>query len=403
MTTSPDSVPLAELKGRVGALQELMGAQNIALAVIRQAADLFYYTGTVVDGFLAVAPEGDPLLLVRRPRNRTPVGEPPWMPAFYQDMRDIPAILAQAGLGFEGAVGLELDVMPASLARRLEGVIFPGRALVDISPLIRQQRMIKSAYEIEQIQQAAHILDQVLDLAPRFIRPGATELEVSAALEYHLRLLGHQGLVRVRTWNLEMFFGHVLSGLSGLEAAYTDTPSGGAGFSHAFPQGAGHKALVPGEPISIDLASCVHGYVADETRMYALGFLPEVAWQAFGVVERLFALFESAARPGVLARDLYRLLVTEVEAHGLQDCFMGIGGDRVSFLGHGVGLELDEYPLLTMRFPFPLEENMVFAFEPKFFLPEIGMVGLEDTARITPAGVQWLTQSPRHLRVISGC
>jgi len=400
MTPTADTVPHSEINRRVAGLQRLLEAHDIGLAVIRQVADLYYYTGSVVDGFLAVAPQGDPVLLVRRPCNRTPGPEPPWMLAYYQDLREVPAILQRVGLGGEGAVGLELDVMPATLARRLETAIFPGRPCIDLSPLIRQQRMIKSEYEIEQIGQAAHILDEVLDLAPGFLQAGVTELEVSALLEYHLRRRGHQGLVRVRGWNLELFFGHVLSGLSGLEAAYTDTPSGGAGFSHAFPQGAGHKALAPGEPISIDLASCVHGYVADETRMYALGDLPEAAWKAFAVVERLYALFQQEARPGVSPRRVYELLLAEVEAHGLGECFMGLGRDRVAFLGHGVGLELDEFPLLTARFPYPLEADMVLAFEPKFFLPEIGMVGLEDTARITPQGVQWLTQSRRQVRVV---
>ena len=79
---------------------------------------------------------------------------------------------------------------------------------------------------------------------------------------------------------------------------------------------------------------------------------------------------------------------------------MGLGNDRVSFLAHGVGLELDEYPFITARFPYPLEADMVLAFEPKFFLPEIGMIGQEDTGRITPTGVEWLTHSPRGITII---
>ena len=79
---------------------------------------------------------------------------------------------------------------------------------------------------------------------------------------------------------------------------------------------------------------------------------------------------------------------------------MGLGSDRVSFLAHGVGLELDEYPFITARFPYPLEAGMVLAFEPKFFLPEIGMIGQEDTGRITAEGVEWLTHSPRGITLV---
>jgi Xaa-Pro aminopeptidase len=232
------------------------------------------------------------------------------------------------------------------------------------------------------------------------LKPGLSELEVSAALEYRLRLLGHQGLVRVRNWDLEVFFGHVLSGVSGLLAAYTDTPSGGLGFSSAFPQGASLKKLAPNEPISIDLAACVNGYIVDMTRMYALGSLPARAREVWEAVEELYRLFTDAARPGASPGKIFHLLWDAVRARGLADCFMGLGPDRVSFLAHGVGLELDEFPFITARFPFPLEADMVLAFEPKFFLPEIGMIGQEDTGRITPDGVEWLTHSPRGITIV---
>jgi len=394
-----EPVPLTEIAARMAALQKGLAAEALGLALIRQAADLFYYTGTLTDGFLAVAPARDPLLMVRRPQNRLLDLGPGWGLAFYKDLKEIPALLAQNGLTPQGPVGLELDVLPAALFLRLKEQIFSQHPTVDLSPLIRRQRMVKSPYELKQLRRAAAILDQAHETVRGLLRPGVTELEVAAALEYRLRLLGHQGLVRLRNRDLEMFYGHVLSGVSGLEAAYTDTPSGGKGFSPAFPQGASLKKLAPGEPISIDLAACVNGYVVDMTRMYALGSLPPRAWEAFEVVEELYRIFAAGARPGVAPGEIYRRLLAEVRGQGLQDFFMGPGPDRVSFLAHGVGLELDEYPLLTARFPYPLEADMVLAFEPKFFLPDIGMVGLEDTGRITPAGVEWLTLSPRRILV----
>ena len=395
-----EPVPVEEITSRLAALQKGLSAEGIGLALIRQAADLFYYTGTLVDGFLAVAPAGEPLLLVRRPQHRVMAGEPPWPLALYQDLKEIPRILTRAGLEFQGPLGLELDVMPAALYLRFREQLFPRAPLQDLSPVIRRQRMVKSAYELEQLRGAAAILDRAYQLIPELLKPGVTELEVAAALEHRLRLLGHQGLVRLRNWDLEMFYGHVLSGVSGLQAAYIDTPSGGPGFSPAFPQGASRKKLAPGEPISIDLAACVNGYIADMTRMYALRSLPPPAWEAFLVVEELYRLYASQARPGMMPGKLYQRLLKEVRTHGLEDFFMGQGADRVSFLAHVVGLELDEYPFLTARFPYPLEADMVVAFEPKFFLPEIGMIGLEDTGRITPGGVEWLTASPRQVIVV---
>jgi Xaa-Pro dipeptidase len=243
-------------------------------------------------------------------------------------------------------------------------------------------------------------LDRAHRTVPELLKPGLTELELSAALEYRLRVLGHQGLVRVRNRDLEIHYGHVLSGVAGLAPAYVDTPSGGPGFSHAFPQGPSLKQLAPHEPISVDLAACVNGYVVDMTRMYALQGLPEPAWTAWRVVEELYRTFEAEARPGVMPGAIFHRLWDLVKAAGLQDFFMGPGPERVSFLGHGVGLELDEFPLISARFPYPLEAGVVLAFEPKFFLPGIGMLGLEDTGCIGLNGVEWLTRSPREITVL---
>lgn len=393
----PQIVPAPETRSRCGRLQENLAAQGISLALIRQPADLFYYSGTVADGFLAVPATGSPRFLVRRPQDRLAARELPWELVFYRDLGELPGLLADLPGSREGALGLELDVVPAALYLRLKEQLFPKRPIQDLSPLIRRQRMVKSPYELEQLCRAAAMLDETLKEVPGLLRPGLTELELSAALEYRLRLLGHQGLIRLRNFSLEMFFGHVLSGLSGLELAYTDTPSGGLGFSAAFPQGPSLKPLAPGEPVSIDIASCYNGYVADMTRLYVLGDLPEAAWRAYELTLQLFRVFEAEARPGVLPGELYRRLWEVVRQAGFGEYFMGQGQERVSFLGHGVGLELDEYPFLTARFPYPLEADMVMAFEPKFFLPNIGMVGLEDTGRITPDGVEWLTQTPREV------
>ncbi|MFZ5452314.1 MAG: M24 family metallopeptidase [Thermodesulfobacteriota bacterium] len=394
-----EPVPVNEINSRVAALQEELARKDVSLALIRQHADLYYYTGTLADGWLALSPALTPLFLVRRPQYRLLEAVPPWPLAFYGDLKEIADLLATFGFPTQGPLGLELDVMPVAFARRLQKV-FPQMTQQDLSPLIRQQRMRKSPYEISQMRRAAAILDQALKEVSRLLKPGVTEMEVAAALEYRLRLLGHQGLVRIRTWNLELFYGHVLSGVSGAEAAYSDTPSGGTGFTAAFPQGAGKKKLAPGEPISIDFFSCVNGYVVDQTRMYALESMPEKAWEAFRVIEDLYRLFEELARPGVQPADIYQRLWQEVKDRGWEEYFMGRGADRVSFLGHGLGLEADEYPLLTARFPYPLETDMVMAFEPKIFIPEIGMIGLEDTGRITPEGVEWLTTTPREVMVI---
>ncbi|OPX19731.1 MAG: hypothetical protein BZ151_07620 [Desulfobacca sp. 4484_104] len=389
-----EKVPVPEIEARVAHLQRQLEKHNLDLALIGQNTDLFYYTGTVVDGFLAVPAQGQPQLLVRRPRQRLATEGSVWPVKHFKNFKDLRQLLEKLGLPRQARVGLELDVLPAALYLKLGQQVFPSHPIKDLSTIIRCQRMVKSAYEIEQLRRAAAILDQALEVVVDLLRPGMTELELDAAVIYHLRRLGDQGQARIRRWNLELFFGHVLSGTSGLKAAYTDTPSGGSGVSLAFPQGASSKPLVPGEPISIDFLACVNGYIVDQTRMYALGWLPDEAWEAFAVVEDLYRMFAVEARPGVMPGDLYHRLCEAVQAQGRQDYFMGIGRERVRFIGHGVGLEADEFPLLSAHFPHALETDMVMAFEPKFFLPEIGMIGQEDTGRITPHGIEWLTITP---------
>jgi Xaa-Pro dipeptidase len=245
-------------------------------------------------------------------------------------LKELPQILGQTGLDPQGAVALELDVIPAAWFRRIQEQLFPGHPIVDLSPLIRIQRMVKSAYE-NPISPGRAILDQVHAQVPELLQPGLSELEVSAALEYRLRLLGHQGLVRVRNWDLEVYYGHVLSGVSGLLAAYTDTPSGGPGFSAAFPQGPSLKKLAPNEPISIDLAACVNGYVVDMTRMYALGSLPSRAWEAWEAVESFTSFI-----PRGQSRD---------QSRGNFSPALGRGpGPGPGGLLHGVGMRPGQFP-----------------------------------------------------------
>lgn len=392
-----ETPPKEELERRLTRFQERLAAQEVSLALIRQPADMYYYAGMIADGFVAVPAAGVPRLLVRRPQERLSGSKPGLELAFYRDFNEMQALLGDLLPPSGARVGLELDVLPAAFYLLLQEKVFPRHFLVDVSLLIRHQRMVKSAYELEQIRRAAAILTETFALIPGLLRPGLTELELAAALEYQLRLRGHQGLIRLRGFTLEMFYGHVLSGPAGLELAYTDTPSGGLGLSPAFPQGPSLKAVQENEPVSVDLASCINGYLADMTRLFVLGDLPAEAWRIFALILDLYQFFQTAARPGVLASELFAEIQARVAQAGYQEIFMGPGKEKVRFVGHGVGLELDEFPLLSDRFPHPLESDMVLAFEPKFFLPGVGLIGLEDTGRITPGGVEWLTTAPREV------
>ena len=241
-----EQTPLTEITSRTAALQRALAENNLDLALVRQVSDLFYYTGTIVDGFLALSPRAHPLLLVRRPKQRAVAAPSDWSQVFYEDIKELPELLDRAGLAPQGVLGLELDVMPAALYKRLQEQLFPQHPIRDVSPLIRRQRMVKSPYEIEQQRRAAAIMDRVHEQVPELLQPGISELELSAALEYRLRLLGHQGMVRVRNWDLELHYGHVLSGTSGLHPALCRHPQRRPRFQPCLSPGAVIEEAGPG-------------------------------------------------------------------------------------------------------------------------------------------------------------
>jgi len=150
-----------------------------------------------------------------------------------------------------------------------------------------------------------------------------------------------------------------------------------------------------GMPVLSDFAVAVRGYVVDGTRTFCVGELPDNLRRAAQVALDILQEAEELLRPGTPVRDLFRRASAHAEAEGLLDHFMGSGADRVRFLGHGVGLELDELPVLTGGAPGELEPGMVVAVEPKFVFPGLGAVGVEDTFVVREGAPQLLTDFPR--------
>ena len=148
-----------------------------------------------------------------------------------------------------------------------------------------------------------------------------------------------------------------------------------------------------------DFVPVREGYIADFTRIFALGALPGELVRAYAAALRIEAAVVAAARPGVACRDLYEVALGIADDEGLAACFMGHGAGQVRFIGHGVGLELDELPVLAST-DLELAEGMVFALEPKFVLPGLGAIGVENTWLVVASGLSCLTDAPEHIRQI---
>jgi Xaa-Pro aminopeptidase len=271
---------------------------------------------------------------------------------------------------------------------------------VDISKAIKQVRMIKSPYEVGQLRRSAKILDEVFEFAKQVFKPGMTEIDAESRLIELGRRRGHQGLTRMRAWNQDMLNACVLSGNSGSVMTHLDVSVIGPGISPAFPQGSSYNRIRKNVPIQIDFSIAYNGYITDGARTYVIGALPAKLLEAYEVVLEIRDEMEKKAKPGVPCSDLYHLCSRIVKRRGLEDYFIGTRKNQASFVGHGIGLEIDELPLLARGFSQPLEIGMVFALEPKFIFPEMGVVALENDYAVTESGVEKLTHADDKIMVI---
>jgi Xaa-Pro aminopeptidase len=395
------NVPKDEITSRIRKFQTALCQRRIDAALILQNTDLYYFSGTIQQSHLYIPAEGDPLLMVTKSLERARAESPltPIVPL--SSPKKMAACLKEHGRTPTGVLGMELDVLPVNHFNRYRSY-FPDAAIVDVSQDIRILRSVKSSYEIEAISLAARRSDAVAAHAATLIRPGMTELELAGLVEAHARKLGHQGTVRMRMWGGEMFYGHLMAGPSGAVPSYLASPTGGVAPTPAVAQGAGFSIIRPGEPILLDYVFALNGYISDHTRIFALESLPDDLLRAQESMLGLQRQLKHAARPGVKAGTVYDMGVSLAAQAGYADHFMGADRQRIRFIGHGVGLELDELPIIAKGQEMVLEEGMVIALEPKLIFPGLGVVGIENTHVVTRDGLQQLGRYPDDVTIVSG-
>jgi len=389
--------PPEEIEKRIKNLQAHLRKERVESCLILQNVDLFYFSGTIQRSYLFIPDQGDSLLMVQKDFDRAMKESPLKNIIPIERPKAISQILKKHG-GLK-RIGLECDVLPVSHFRQLEKM-FPESEFVDISKAIKQVRMIKSLYEIAQLRHSAKILDEVFDYAKRVLKLGLTEIEAESHLIELGRLRGHQGLTRMRAWNQDMVNACVLSGNSGSVLTHLDVSVIGPGISPAFPQGSSYNRIEKDVPIQIDFSVAYNGYITDGARTYVIGTLPKKLLKAYEVILEIRDEMGKIAKPGVPCSHLYHLASQIVSKRGLEDYFIGTKKDQAPFVGHGIGLEIDELPLLAKGFTQSLEIGMVFAFEPKFIFPEMGAVALEDDYVVTKEGVEKLTYADDQIIVI---
>lgn len=380
--------PVDELTKRNTALQKLLQQKGVDGALIMDPADLFYFAGTGQRGHLFIPAEGKPLLMVKKSYSRA-LGESALEDIVpLVNVKDLAKMLNDYGYHNLTTLGLELDVLPVSLYLLLQR-LFPQSQPVDISNLIKKVRMVKSDYELEVIRDAALLNALVYDRARGYIKEGISELELAGQLEMEYRLGGHSGAVRMRGFDQDVFYGHILAGSSGNMPSCMESATGGMGVSVSFPQGAGFKKIARNEPVMIDYTGLIDGYTVDQTRIYCIGQLPDKLVRAYETALHIQEAVKQLAVPGASCGDIYQQAVNLAAQSGFREHFMGYS-EPVPFIGHGIGIELNEWPVLAQGFKTPLEKGMVIAVEPKFIFPE-GVVGIENTFVVGEKGLETIT------------
>ena len=377
-------VPQSELNARLAALQQVLDKEGIDAALVVQHADLFYYSGAVNRAILYVPAAGTPLLLslpgAERVREETLLSRIENL----DRQEKLPALLQELGYALPTVLGLESDVLPAAQHSRLAG-LFPAAHVVDVSGAIRRLRMVKSAWEIEQIGSACQMGQQIFDFVPQVLSQQMSELELAGQIERFARQLGHPGYMRARGFNQELTYALVLSGPDAAIPSYSSGPLGGRGLVPAFPHASTQRLIGKNEPVIVDFSGWATGYQADMTRTYCIGKLPSHMEHAYETAVAIQELLKQEARSGAVCSELWTAARQLVRTNGLCEHFMGMAR-RVPFIGHGVGIEIDELPVLAPRVEQVLQANMVIAVEPKFVFPD-GAVGLENTFVVGEEGL----------------
>ncbi|MBC2705644.1 Xaa-Pro peptidase family protein [Desulfobacula sp.] len=390
MVQYDQSTPEKELQSRIIGFQERLEKCHVDGALILQKADMFYYSGTAQQGWLYIPNHGEPLLMVFKEFHRAKEESELKQVVSLVSPKEIPETMATFGYSIPKNLGLELDVL-ASNQYLLFQKIFSDSNIIDISFHIRMQRAVKSDYEIDLMREASHMADKVAARVPDLIKEGMAEIEFAGLVEAYARSLGHQGLIRMRMWDNDLFYGHIMSGPGAAIPSCFASPTGGKGVNPSIAQGPGFNTIKRNEPILVDYVFALNGYISDHTRIFSLGDLPDDLLSAHDVMLEIQEMVIKTATPGSITGDLYDMMMSMAEDRGYKDYFMGAGNRRIRFTGHGIGLELDEFPFIAKGQKLSLEKGMMIALEPKAVFPGIGVVGIENSFLVTDNGLESLT------------
>ncbi len=380
----------SELSLRIEKIRKSMQGVGIDACLIAGNSNIYYTSGRIFRGYVYIPLNGEATYYVIRPFELK--GDDV---VYIRKPEQIPDMLVKAGIELPKRLGLELDVLTYSDVMRLKGV-FADAEIVNTSVMLRQCRMVKTDYEIEKMKYCGQCQARAYKKMAASYSPGMTDVEFQIEGEKILRQEGSLGFYRTSGSLMEIFMGSVLNGANADIPTPYDFAVGGGGVNQALPVGANGEVIKQGTTVMVDMNGNFNGYQSDMTRVWSLGEISELAMKAHEVSRNILRELEKMALPGVGVADLYNKACEIVEANGLSDYFMGYT-QKAAFIGHGVGIELNELPVLTPRSKDVLQINMTIAIEPKFVIPGVGAVGVENTYVVKENGLENITVFPEEI------
>jgi Xaa-Pro aminopeptidase len=392
-----NTLPLSELSCRWercrNNLQQFLPQAEGLLLFSR--LNIYYFSGCFVSGVLWMPLTGEPVLFCRRGIERAKIESPLTTIVEFKSYGDIEFLLREQGAELPAMLAAEMNGLPWSLANSLTTHLAP-RQFVPGDKIIAMTRAGKSEWELEILRQAGARHDRCLtQLLPPFLHEGISELEICHKISDIFFSQGHHGILRMENYGEEVFLGHVSVGDSANYPSVFNGPVGLRGIHPATPyMGSDEVKWRAGRPLIIDNGFSLAGYMTDKTQVYWLGgreTIPAQVRKAHDFCIEMQAGIADSLRPGALPSEIWSQCLALAERSEWAEGFMGLGKNKVSFVGHGIGLAIDEYPVLAQGFDLPLEAGMAIAVEPKIGLPGVGMVGVENTFEVTAAGGKCLT------------
>lgn len=372
---------------RLEKVRGIMNDKKIDALLISDNANKYYLTGRVFSGYIYLPLKGEPIYFVKRPVTMKGDG--------VVSIRKPEQIAESIGMLPPATIGLELATASYSKVERLRR-IFPQSELADASSVMSAARAVKTAEELEKIRISGIKQDDVYRKIPTLYTEGMTDVELQVEIERESRLEGCLGQFRINGDDMELYMGNILVGDNADVPTPYDFAMGGEGMDPSLPVGCNGTVIKPGNSVMVDVNGNYTGYMTDMTRTYYVEEIGDLARKAHECSIAICHRLAELGRPGTEAKALYEEAEKMAREAGLHEYFMG-HRQKAGFVGHGVGIEINELPVIAPRSRDLLQENNVIALEPKFVIPKTGAVGIENTYVVTPDGLKPLTNTPEGL------